>query len=70
MRVSLLAGAILTAIGVFVIVKGVSYSKEESVFKLGGIEAKVQQERRIPQWIGGIALGAGLVLIVTGLKKR
>jgi hypothetical protein len=70
MRVSLLAGAILTAIGVFVIVKGVSYSKEESVFKLGGIEAKVQQERRIPQWTGGIALGAGLVLVVTGLMKR
>jgi hypothetical protein len=40
------------------------------VFKLGGLEAKVKQERRVPQWIGGVALGAGAVLVVVGLKKR
>jgi hypothetical protein len=70
MHVSLLAGAVLAVLGAFIIVKGVSYTREESVFKLGGIEAKVEQERRIPEWAGGIALGAGLVLLVTGLKKR
>jgi drug/metabolite transporter (DMT)-like permease len=70
MRVSLVAGAILAVLGAFVIIRGVSYTREESVFKLGDLEAKVQQKRRIPQWAGGIALGAGLVLVVTGLKKR
>ena len=70
MRVSLVAGAILAVFGAFIIIKGLSYTREESVFKLGGIEAKVQQERQIPQWVGGIALGAGLVLLVVGLKKR
>jgi hypothetical protein len=40
------------------------------VFKLGGIEAKMQQERRIPQWTGGLGLGAGLVLVAIGFKKR
>ena len=70
MRVSLIAGAILTVLGAFVVFKGVGYTREESVFKFGGIEAKMEQEHRIPQWIGGIALGAGLVLLITGLKKR
>ena len=70
MRASLLVGAILAVLGAFIIIKGVSYSREESVFKFGDIEAKVQQQRRIPEWAGGIALGAGLVLLVTGLKKR
>jgi hypothetical protein len=70
MRVSLVAGAILAVLGAFIIIRGVSYTREESVFKLGDLEAKVQQKRRIPEWAGGIALGAGLVLLVTGLKKR
>jgi hypothetical protein len=70
MRVSLVAGAILAVLGAFIIISGVSYTREESVFKLGDLEAKVQQKRRIPEWAGGIALGAGLVLLVTGLKKR
>jgi hypothetical protein len=70
MRVSLIVGAILAVVGAFVIIKGVSYTREESVFKLAGIEAKVEQTHRIPEWAGGIALGAGLVLLVTGLRKR
>jgi hypothetical protein len=40
------------------------------MFKFGDIEAKVQQEHRIPGWIGGMALGAGLVLFVVGVTKR
>jgi hypothetical protein len=70
MRASLLVGAILAVLGAFIIIKGVSYSREASVFKFADIEAKVQQKRRVPEWAGGIALGAGLVLLVTGLKKR
>ena len=70
MRGALIAGVVLAVLGAFVLIKGVSYTREESVFKFGGIEAKMQQERRIPEWIGGVALGAGLVLLVTGLRKR
>lgn len=70
MRVALIAGLVLAAAGAFVVFKGVSYTQDESVFKFGGIEAKMQQKRRLPEWIGGVALGAGLVLVIGGLKKR
>jgi hypothetical protein len=70
MRIALIAGLVLAALGAFSLVKGISYTREESVFKFGGLEAKMQQERRLPEWIGGVALGAGVVLIVVGLKKR
>lgn len=70
MRGTLIAGVVLAVLGGFVVIKGLSYTREQSVFKLGDFEAKVQQERRLPEWIGGLALGAGLVLIVTGLRKR
>lgn len=70
MRGTLIAGVVLAVLGGFVVIKGLSYTREKSVFKLGDFEAKVQQERRLPEWIGGLALGAGLVLIITGLRKR
>ena len=70
MRVALIAGLVLAALGAFVVFEGVSYTREESVFKFGGLEAKMQQKNRVPEWLGGVALGAGLVLVVVGLKKR
>jgi ABC-type Mn2+/Zn2+ transport system permease subunit len=70
MRGTLIAGVVLALLGAFVVIKGLSYTSEESVLKFGGLEAKMQQKRRVPEWIGGLALGAGLVLLITGLKKR
>ncbi len=70
MRSALIAGVLLSLVGAFIIFRGVSYTQEESVLKFGGLEAKVQQKHRVPEWIGGVALGAGLVLVIVGLKKR
>jgi hypothetical protein len=39
------------------------------VVKLGDIEAKMQQQHTVPGWVGGLALGAGAVLVVFGLRK-
>jgi hypothetical protein len=38
--------------------------------KLGDVEAKVQREHEVPQWVGGVAFGAGLMRVVIGLKTR
>jgi hypothetical protein len=70
MRALPISGVVLIAIGLWLIIRPPSYSSEESVIKLGDIEAKMQREHSVPGWVGGIALGAGLVLVVVGLKKR
>ena len=70
MRAIQVSGAVLTVIGVWMVIRPPSYSREESVFKLGDVEAKMQQERQVPGWVGGMALGAGLVLLVVGSKSR
>lgn len=70
MRAMAISGLILIALGLWVIVRPPSYSSEQSVIKLGDIEAKMQREHTVPEWVGGLALGAGLVLVVVGLKKR
>jgi len=70
MRALQIAGLVLIATGLWFIVRPPSYSREESVLKFGNIEAKVRQEHSIPGWVGGIAVGAGVVLVGVGLKRR
>jgi hypothetical protein len=69
MRVLQISGVVLIAIGLWIIIRPPSYSREESVLKFGNIEAKMQEQHPVPGWIGGAALGAGLVLVLVGLRK-
>jgi drug/metabolite transporter (DMT)-like permease len=70
MRTSLIAGLVLIAAGIFLIVRPPHYSSQQSVVKLGQFEANVREERSVPGWVGGIVLGAGVVLLGTALFKR
>jgi drug/metabolite transporter (DMT)-like permease len=70
MRILQVLGVILIAAGLFILIKGASYSSEKSVFKIGDVEAKVAQEHSIPPWAGGAALAAGVVLLVAGARKK
>jgi drug/metabolite transporter (DMT)-like permease len=69
MRILQIVGALLIAGGLFVLIKAPSYSSDKSLFKIGDVEAKVAQEHAIPPWAGGVALAAGVVLIVVGARK-
>ena len=70
MKASVITGLVLIAAGVLLILRPPHYSSEQSVLKLGDLEAKMQQERTLPGWVGGAALGAGIVLLGAGLLKR
>ena len=69
MRAMQIVGALLIAAGLFVLIRSPSYTSEKSVFKVGDVEAKVSQDHAIPPWMGGVALAAGLVLIVAGVRR-
>ncbi len=70
MRTTLIASLVLIAAGVFLILRPPHYSSEQSVVSLGSFQARVQQERTLPGWVGGVVLGAGVVLLGTALFKR
>ena len=69
MRAILISGLILLAVVLWIIIRPPSYSHDETVLKFGDVEAKMQQQRTVPAWIGGAAIGAGLVLAVVGLRN-
>jgi cytochrome c biogenesis protein CcdA len=69
MRALQISGLVLIAIGLWFIIRPPSYSREESVFKFGDVEARMQEQRSLPGWVGGVALGAGLVLVAVGFRR-
>ena len=70
MRALQVSALVLIVVGLWLIIRPPSYSHDETVLKFGDVEAKMQQQRIVPGWAGGIALGAGLALVVVGFRKR
>ena len=70
MKIRSIVALVLIAGGLFLILRPPHYSTEQSVLKLGNLEATVRQERQLPGWVGGTVLGAGLALLSLGLLKR
>ncbi len=67
----MLAGIILIILGVVALTyQGISYTTREKVLQIGPLEATKKTEKTIPlpPLLGGIALGAGILLII-GSKK-
>jgi hypothetical protein len=72
MKIASLVGTILVIVGlVGLIWGGVSYTKEETLIDVGPIEATTQTRERIPMppIIGGVALAAGVVLLIAGARR-
>jgi len=72
MKSGALAGIVLIVVGVLALVyQGITYTTRENVFKLGPIEANKEERKTIPlpPVIGGIALIAGVALVVAGSRK-
>ena len=70
MKLSLIAGIVIAALGMFVLLRGLNYGTQRSVMRIGDIQASVSESRPVPPWVGGVAIVGGLVLIGAGLRGR
>jgi uncharacterized membrane protein YidH (DUF202 family) len=65
-------GVVLVAVGVIgLIMGGISWTQQETVLEMGPVEITAQEERSlpVPPLVGGLALAAGVVLLL-GARKR
>ena len=70
MRPLSLVGLILVAAGAFVLLRGLSFTSQKSVLKVGDFQASVEEHRTVPPWVGGLLVAGGILLIVGGSRRR
>ncbi|HEV3482227.1 MAG TPA: hypothetical protein VGR97_07850 [Candidatus Acidoferrales bacterium] len=71
MKTSAVAGGILIVIGVICLVfQGITYTKHKKVLQVGSFEATTEQHKTIPlpPIVGGVALVAGVALLMTSRR--
>ena len=73
MTAARIVGTILVIIGIVALVwGGISWTREETIVDLGPIEATAEKRESIPlpPVLGGIALVAGIALLVIPARRR
>jgi hypothetical protein len=70
MRTPVLLGIVLLGLGGYILVRGINYTSDKAVLKVGEFHATMEQKRSIPPWVGGVAVAAGVVMIMSGRRPR
>ena len=73
MRPISILGILLIIFGIFAIAsEGITYTKTEKVLDIGPIEATAKHHKTIPlsPVAGGVAVVAGVALVITGSRQR
>jgi len=70
MRPMLVVGAIILALGAFLLIKGGTFTTRRDVLKVGDVKISADSKESMPPWLGWVAVAAGGALIVSGLRKR
>jgi len=65
-----IAGLLLLVFGAFVLLRGLSFTSQKSVLKVGDFQASAEERRDVPAWAGALAIAAGIVLLVAGGRGR
>lgn len=70
MRGLVLAGILVAAVGIYILVRGLSVTTSDTVLEVGGLKASVEEKRAVPTWVGVVAIVGGLVMVGAGARKR
>jgi hypothetical protein len=70
MRLPTLAGIGLIVVGVIILLFGGSFTTRENVMEMGGITVTAEERNPILPWVGGIAVIAGIGLVVVGARRQ
>jgi hypothetical protein len=70
MRQFIIAGIVILGLGVFVLLRGASFTSRRDVLKVGDVKVTADEQHSIPPWAGGVIVLAGVALIAAGTRKR
>jgi len=66
----IIAGILIAAFGIAGWMGKLNFNHDREVLKIGDLSAKVQEEKTVPQWLGGVAVLVGAGLVVVGAMRR
>ena len=66
----IIAGILIAALGIAGWMGKLYFNHDKEVLKVGDLSAKVEEEKTVPQWLGGIAVLVGAGLVVVGAMRR
>lgn len=70
MKGLVLAGILVAAVGIYILVRGLNVTTSDTVLEVGGLKASVEEKRAVPSWVGVAAIVGGLVMVGAGARKK
>lgn len=69
MRANVWVGIALIVAGVVVYLRG-GITRKEEVVDVGPLTISKSERQQIPPWIAGLAVGAGVLLVASGMRAK
>ena len=70
MKPVMIAGIVLVLLGAFALFRGgLSFGSQETVLRVGDLEVSAEGRRELPDWVGGVAILGGILMIVAGVQS-
>jgi hypothetical protein len=66
----IIAGIVIAALGIAGWLGRLNFNHDKEVLKIGDVSAKVEEQKTVPQWLGGVAVLVGAGLVVVGAMRR
>jgi len=70
MRPMSIAGIALLCLGLFLLLRGGSFTTQKEVVKVGDVKLTADEQRSIPPWAAGLGVVAGAGLLIAGMRRR
>jgi hypothetical protein len=66
----------LVWLGIALIIGGVAlylrggFTRKEEVIDVGPLSVSTSERQTVPPWVAGVAVGAGVLLVVAGMRQK
>ena len=70
MRPLSIAGIALVCLGVFLLVRGGTFTTRHDVVKVGDVKLTATEHQSIPPWAAGLGIILGSGLLIAGSRRR
>ena len=65
-----IAGIVIAVLGAIVLARGLTYTNQENVVRVGDVQVSANTRRSVPNWVGIAAVVGGVLLVGAGMQGK